>query len=111
MRISERSVEGQHSRITQIKRNMPNCSVALISFELRYGMLCKSLTSNPRVPQLELDLLYWLKYTLTLVDLLHGIIGGALALLGRGPRSDKLLNVFLGSGSGIGGDIPAVCCS
>lgn len=47
IRVQERSIEGQHSRVSKILKRAPSASMALISHELRWHALSKLVTSQP----------------------------------------------------------------
>ena len=55
IKVTERPVEGLHSRINTILRANPNTSLAFISNELRFSDLVRIIASDPQATWLELS--------------------------------------------------------
>ena len=54
IKVTERPVEGLHSRINTILRANPNTSLAFISNELRFSDLVRIIASDPHATWTEL---------------------------------------------------------
>lgn len=49
IKVQERSIEGQHSRVSRILKRAPTASLSYLSTELRWDALCKLVTAQPGI--------------------------------------------------------------